>query len=147
MWSTMTGDGLLHAIRRSCEIKADVVSADEREGGIRAILNFGHTLGHAIEAVSGYGAYRHGEAVSIGTVFAAELSMRMGLCSSETCERIKALLSKAGLPTDLPSIPMDTLIKSMELDKKVLNKKIRFVLVEKIGSVVVRELEKEALEE
>ncbi|MFQ5329262.1 MAG: 3-dehydroquinate synthase [Thermodesulfobacteriota bacterium] len=141
------GDALLHAIRRSCEIKANVVSADEREGGIRAILNFGHTIGHAIEAVSGYGEYRHGEAVSIGTVFAAELSLKMGLCGKKTCERIKALLSKAALPVTLPSIPMDTLIKSMELDKKVLNKRIRFVLVEKIGRVVVRELEKEALEE
>jgi len=141
------GDALLYAISRSCEIKADVVSADEREGGVRAILNFGHTLGHAIEAVSGYGEYRHGEAVSIGTVFAAELSMKMGLCSRETCARIKALLSKAGLPVTLPSIPMDTLVKSMELDKKVLNKQIRFVLVEKIGRVVVRELDKVSLEE
>jgi 3-dehydroquinate synthase len=141
------GDGLLHAIRRSCEIKADVVSADEREGGLRAILNFGHTLGHAIEAVSGYGEYRHGEAVAMGMVFAAELSMNMGLCGEKTCERIKALLLRAGLPVALPPISMDTLLKSMELDKKVLNKRIRFVLVEDIGKVVVRELEKGALEE
>jgi shikimate kinase/3-dehydroquinate synthase len=141
------GDGLLHAIRLSCEIKADVVSADEMEGGLRAILNFGHTLGHAIEAVSGYGEYRHGEAVAMGMVFAAELSMNMGLCGEKTCERIKALLLRAGLPVALPPISMDTLLKSMELDKKVLNKRIRFVLVEDIGKVVVRELEKGALEE
>ncbi len=141
------GDGILHAVRRSCEIKADVVSADEREGGLRAILNFGHTLGHAIEAVSGYGEYRHGEAVAMGMVFAAELAMNMGLCGEKTCERIKALLLRAGLPVALPPISMDTLLKSMELDKKVLNKRIRFVLVEDIGRVVVRELEKGALEE
>ncbi|MFQ5585454.1 MAG: 3-dehydroquinate synthase [Thermodesulfobacteriota bacterium] len=141
------GDNLLHAVRHSCEIKADVVAADEREGGVRSILNFGHTLGHAIEATSGYGEYRHGEAVAMGMVFAADLSLKMGLCHEDTKKRIKMLLSRAGLPTEPPHVPFDILLKSMELDKKVIGEKIRFVLVEEIGNVTVCELGKGQLRE
>ena len=128
-----------HAIERSCEIKAEVVGKDETESGLRSILNLGHTFGHAIEAVSGYGTYRHGEAVSIGMVMAAGFSARLGLCSSDVEARLKGLLAVLGLPVDAPDIPAEALIESMRLDKKVSGDKLRFILVTGLGQVVLKE--------
>lgn len=126
-----------YLIERSCSIKARVVGKDEREAGLRAILNFGHTLAHAIETVSGY-RYRHGEAVSIGMVYAANLSLKMGLCSETAVKRIENLLLSLGLPVKGKRLSSDRLVKALETDKKVLNGKIRFVLLREIGKVEVQ---------
>jgi 3-dehydroquinate synthase len=128
---------LARIIARCCEIKADVVSQDETESGLRAILNFGHTIGHALEAISGYGKYLHGEAISIGQVYAARLSERiLGLPATDT-ERIPVLLERAGLPIDvkLTSAQKQKLFAAMKLDKKVSAGEIKFVLAQQIGRV------------
>ena len=136
------GDSLLHAIKRSCEIKADVVSEDEKETGIRAILNFGHTIGHAIEAATHYKELRHGEAVAIGMVAATRLSLKLGLCSKDVCRRVEGLISNIGLPVKLSAIrcqlSANDLLKAMDIDKKVVGGKIKFVLVEDIGRMVFK---------
>jgi 3-dehydroquinate synthase len=142
---TASGDELVKAIERSCEIKAEVVGADERETGIRSILNFGHTFAHAIETGAGYGRFKHGEAVSIGMVMAAELSARLGLCNDSVPARIKALLSALGLPVDLPELSAEALIESMKLDKKVAGGRIRFVLTAELGKVLLKEVDEEEL--
>ncbi|MDO8445231.1 MAG: 3-dehydroquinate synthase [Deltaproteobacteria bacterium] len=126
---------LLHIVKRSCAIKAAVVEADERESGLRAILNFGHTFGHAVEAVTKYKEYKHGEAVAIGMVYASKLSHRTGLCSKSVVERVRNLIKKAGLPTEAPNFPRKSFLKAMEIDKKVVGGELRFVLVEGIGKV------------
>ncbi|MBI5874459.1 MAG: 3-dehydroquinate synthase [Deltaproteobacteria bacterium] len=140
-----SGDSLLHAIKRSCEIKADVVSEDETETGVRAILNFGHTFGHAIEAATHYKELRHGEAVALGMAAAARLSLKLGLCSKEVCERIERLISKIGLPTKLSAISnhlsASDLFKAMEVDKKMAGGKIKFVMVEAIGKTTFRQID------
>lgn len=133
------GRELTRAIERSCEIKAEVVGKDETESGLRSILNLGHTFGHAIEAASGYGTYRHGEAVSIGMVMAVGFSARLGLCGTEIEERVRGLLSSLGLPTDAPDIPAEALMEAMRLDKKVSGDKLRFILVTGLGKVVLKE--------
>lgn len=128
-----------HIIKRSCEIKAEVVSADERESGIRAILNYGHTFGHAVETETGYSKYLHGEAVAMGMCLAARLSVVMGIMDSAHSDRIKSLVDAYGLPYELPKdVNGDKLISLMSLDKKALAGKITFILPEKIGSVVIR---------
>ena len=124
---------LLHAVRVSCQLKAEVVAEDEREAGRRAILNFGHTFGHAIERCQGYGDWLHGEAVAAGMVMAAKLS---GL-DSESTDRLTRLVRAAGLPVDPPTAGSAQLLAAMGLDKKVTNKKLRFVLLERIGSAFV----------
>ena len=132
-----TGDrGLLEAlVSRSCEIKAEVVHEDEREGGLRAILTFGHTLGHAIEKVAGYGAYLHGEAIAIGMVYAARLSVaERGLPPAEA-ERIARLLEALGLPVRAPGLGWDRLREAMGVDKKSVGRAPRFVLADAVGSV------------
>lgn len=134
------GPEIDEAIERSCAIKAEVVGKDETETGLRAILNFGHTFGHAIEALSGYGSVRHGEAVSIGMVMASGLSVALGLCPQAAAARVKALLGSLGLPIDPPGIPVDKWIGSMKLDKKVKEGKTRFVLVEDIGRVALKDV-------
>jgi 3-dehydroquinate synthase len=139
------GAALRKAIERSCAVKAEVVSSDEREGGLRAILNFGHTFGHAIESVAGYGTFRHGEAVSMGMVMASRFSAWLGLCPGETAERVAGLLLRTGLPVEAPRMPADALLRSMQLDKKVKGARLRFVLVEKIGGVVLREVDSMAV--
>lgn len=129
---------LATVIARCCEIKAEVVGQDETESGLRAILNFGHTIGHAIENISGYGKYLHGEAISIGQVAAAELSTELqGLPAGETA-RIRGLFERAGLPTtiQLNSAQRRRLFAAMSLDKKVSGGEIKFVLAERIGKVV-----------
>jgi shikimate kinase/3-dehydroquinate synthase len=125
---------LAHAIARSCEIKADVVRQDEREGGLRAILNFGHTFGHAIENGLGYGAWLHGEAVGCGMVMAADLSRRMGLVEEATVARMRDLVAAAGLPTVAPDLGADRWLELMEVDKKNEGGAIKFILLKPLGS-------------
>ncbi|HHY83685.1 MAG TPA: 3-dehydroquinate synthase [Clostridiales bacterium] len=119
---------LIQAIHRSCEIKADVVTADEREQGLRTILNFGHTIGHAIEAAAGFSTYTHGEAVSMGMVAEAVIAHLMGLIPMEYINRIRNILSGAGLPVTIPDIDNSSLLKLMQHDKKNKDGKIAFVL-------------------
>jgi 3-dehydroquinate synthase len=129
---------LAHAVRRSCEIKAEVVAGDEREAGRRAILNFGHTFGHAIEAALGYGEWLHGEAVGCGMVMAAELSRLLGLVDAAFVARLRALVIKAGLPVQAPAIALPTFIELMRGDKKASDGEIQFVLIERMGCAVIR---------
>lgn len=133
---------LAHAVRRSCEIKAWVVGQDERESGLRAILNFGHTFGHAIEAGLGYGKWLHGEAVGAGMVMAAELSRRLGLVDPEFVERLRRLIARAGLPTKGAVLNADDnagrYLELMRIDKKSEAGEIRFVLIDGPGKAVVR---------
>jgi len=132
------GIALTHAIHRSCAIKAAIVAADERETGERALLNFGHTFGHAIEAAQGYGAWLHGEAVAAGMVCASRLSERVcGLDASQS-ERIASLVAVARLPTAPPSIEAARWLDLMGRDKKVSDGSIRFVLLEALGRAVLR---------
>ncbi len=126
-------DLLATAIARSCELKAAVVSEDERESGRRAILNYGHTFGHAIERCQGYGDWLHGEAVAAGMVMAARLS---GLPDADV-DRLSGLLQRAGLPVSPPALGAERLLEAMGLDKKVLKNRLRFVLLERIGSAFV----------
>jgi 3-dehydroquinate synthase len=130
-------EALAYAIRRSCENKAEVVAADEREGGIRALLNLGHTFGHAIEAGLGYGNWLHGEAVAAGTVMAADLSRRLGWLAEADVARIRALFQRARLPTTAPDLGPETYLELMGLDKKVENGRIRFVLLKRIGEAIL----------
>jgi 3-dehydroquinate synthase len=124
---------LAHAIQRSCEIKAAVVSEDETERGKRALLNFGHTFGHAIENCLGYGEWLHGEAVAAGMVMATELS-ELG---DDDTTRVRELIAAAGLPVRPPAIAADELRSAMELDKKVMAKQLRFVLLRSVGDAFV----------
>ena len=123
-------DALAYAIRRSCELKAVVVAEDEREAGRRAILNFGHTFGHAIERCQGYGDWLHGEAVAAGMIMAAQLS---GLAPADV-ERLRALVAAAGLPVEPPAIAPEDWMSAMGMDKKVQGKRLRFVLLDDIGT-------------
>lgn len=125
------------AVRRSCEIKAGVVALDEREGGIRATLNFGHTFGHAIEAGMGYGEWLHGEGVGCGMVMAADLSHRLGFIDVETRTRIKRLVRAAMLPTVAPDLGVDRYIALMKVDKKAEAGSIKFILLRKLGEAFI----------
>jgi 3-dehydroquinate synthase len=127
-------EALAHAIQRSCEIKADVVRRDEREGGLRAVLNFGHTFGHAIENGLGYGEWLHGEAVGCGMVMAADLSHRLGLVDKASALRVRDLVQKAGLPTVAPDLGLSRWIELMEVDKKNEGGAIKFILLKPLGS-------------
>ena len=128
---------LIEAIQRSCMNKAEVVEADEHERGVRALLNLGHTFGHAIENGMGYGVWLHGEAVAAGTVLAAELSQRMHMISTADVERIRKLYIQAGLPVAAPNLGADKYLHLMGLDKKVEGGKMRFILLKRIGEAVV----------
>jgi 3-dehydroquinate synthase len=129
---------LTQLIRRSCAIKARIVTEDEREGGKRAWLNYGHTLGHALESHLHYKILTHGEAVAYGMWFAALLSLKMGLCSNPTVERQRRLLERAGLFRELPSLDFGKIYQKMLLDKKARNGRILFVLTRKIGVVTIQ---------
>jgi 3-dehydroquinate synthase len=129
---------LAHAVRRSCELKAQVVAEDEREAGQRAILNFGHTFGHAIEAGAGYGEWLHGEAVAAGMVMAAELSARVGSLRREDAERVTRLIARAGLPVRGPKLALDKYLELMQVDKKAAAGKVRFILLDGVGRAVLR---------
>jgi 3-dehydroquinate synthase len=128
---------LAYAIERSCHIKATVVSRDERENGLRAILNFGHTFGHAIESATNYDTYLHGEAVGLGMLVAANLSRRLGLIDGDAERRVRDILARAGLPTETPRIGAARAFELMQMDKKVLAGTVRLVLLEKLGRAVV----------
>jgi 3-dehydroquinate synthase len=140
-------DALTHAIARSIEIKAEIVALDEREAGIRAYLNFGHTFGHAIEAGLGFGAWLHGEAVGAGMVMAADLSRRLGLIEADVAERLRRLIDRARLPVRGPPLPAERYLELMAIDKKAQAGKIRFVLLDALGNATVREAPEEALRE
>ena len=129
---------LAAAVVRSCEIKAGVVGADERESGLRAILNFGHTFGHAIEAGAGYGQWLHGEAVGTGMVMAADLSHRLGLIDATVPGRLRAAVAAAGLPVQGPGWPAERYVQLMSVDKKASQGIPKFVLLEALGRAVVR---------
>jgi 3-dehydroquinate synthase len=128
------------AIHRSCADKAEVVAADEREAGERALLNLGHTFGHAIETGLGYGEWLHGEAVAAGTLIAAELSCRLGWLAADAMQRIEALFVLAGLPVRGPRLGAGRYLELMRHDKKVLDGRLRLVLLEGIGKAVVTDI-------
>jgi 3-dehydroquinate synthase len=133
-------EAVAHVVQRSCELKAAVVSKDEREGGLRAILNFGHTVGHAIETAENY-TMRHGEAVAIGMVYASRLAHRAGLCDAALPERVESLIASYGLPAKLTALKrrpgVTELLDTMMIDKKTEAGKVKFVLPRKIGEVIV----------
>ncbi|MES2049242.1 MAG: bifunctional shikimate kinase/3-dehydroquinate synthase AroKB [Pseudomonadota bacterium] len=136
---------LAHAITRSCEIKADVVRQDEREGGLRAILNFGHTFGHAIESGLGYGKWLHGEAVGCGMVMAADLSYRMGYIDYVSKIRVQNLIEAAGLPVLAPDLGEERWLELMEVDKKNEGGKIKFILLKPLGAPHITTVPKDTL--
>jgi 3-dehydroquinate synthase len=126
-----------YAVRRSCEIKARIVAADEHEHGQRALLNLGHTFGHAIETATGYGEWLHGEAVAVGMLLATDLSQRLGLLDTPDLQRIRMLLQRAGLPDTAPCIGAKRALELMGMDKKVLQGRIRLVLLSRLGAGVL----------
>ena len=134
------GEALLQTLlERSAAAKALVVAADEREGGLRAILNYGHTLGHCVETLSGYGTYLHGEAVGLGMLAAGALSRHLGLWSAQEENRQRALIAAAGLPLNWPPLDPDAVLACLQGDKKVRQGKVRFVLPTAIGQVQIRD--------
>ena len=141
----MDAASLAYAIQRSCEIKADVVRQDEREGGLRAVLNFGHTFAHAIEAGLGYGVWLHGEAVGCGMVMAADLSHRLGYIVAPTKQRVAALVHAAGLPTVAPDLGYERWLELMAVDKKNEGGQIKFILVKPLGIPLITTVPHEVL--
>jgi 3-dehydroquinate synthase len=129
---------LAHAVVRSCELKAWVVGQDERESGLRAVLNFGHTFGHAIEAGLGYGEWLHGEAVGCGMVMGALLSERLGGVDAKFVQRLTDLIRKAGLPVKGPRLGADRYLELMRVDKKAEAGEIKFIVIDKPGHAVLR---------
>jgi len=129
---------ITHAVVESCRIKAEIVAADERETGERALLNFGHTFGHAIETATGYGTWLHGEAVAAGMVLASRLSVLASGLPSREAERVVQLVRRAGLPIEPPSLELTTWLESMARDKKVESGAVRFVLLESLGRAAIR---------
>jgi 3-dehydroquinate synthase len=136
---------LAYSIQRSCEIKADVVRQDEREGGLRAILNFGHTFGHAIENGLGYGQWLHGEAVGCGMVMAADLSHRLGYIDAVSKDRLTALVKAAGLPVVAPDLGAARWLELMEVDKKNEGGAIKFILIKPLGQPLITNVPQDAL--
>jgi len=130
-------DALQYAVMRSCQNKAEVVAADERESGERALLNLGHTFGHAIESGMGYGNWLHGEGVAAGTMMAADLSRRMGWISEQDVARIRTLFERANLPVIAPDLGVECYLDYMGMDKKVEGGKLRFVLLKGVGQAVI----------
>jgi 3-dehydroquinate synthase len=130
-------DALTHAIRRSCEVKAAIVARDEREQGDRALLNLGHTFGHAIESATNYSTWLHGEAVGAGMLLAADMSQRLGWMSDADVQRVEHVLRLFGLRTDVSELTAGTLAEKMKIDKKVAAGRIRLVLLKGIGKSVV----------
>jgi 3-dehydroquinate synthase len=135
MEELLAGDplALAHVIHRSCEIKAEIVGRDEREQGDRALLNLGHTFGHAIEAATGYTQWLHGEAIGAGLLMAAAMSQHCGLMTSDEVLRVRNLVGRTGLPTRIDSVSPDSAFEHMRIDKKVQSGRIRLILLRKIG--------------
>lgn len=139
---------LAEAVYRSCAHKARIVANDEKEQGERALLNLGHTFGHAVESYLGYGEWLHGEAVAVGMVMAADLSHRMGWISAEDLQRTKKIILRAKLPVICPKIPLDQFLAYMSHDKKVLNGQLRLVLLKRLGqAVITREFDAELMKQ
>jgi 3-dehydroquinate synthase len=134
---------VIHAIKRSCEIKAQVVATDERESDRRRILNYGHTIGHALESLAGYRGLIHGEAVGIGLVGEAELACDMGLCGPEVVERIRSLVQRAGLSDQISRVSFPSLWGAMQHDKKVVGGRVIGVWPVRIGEVIIRPIEQQ----
>ena len=124
---------LIKIIKRNCEIKADIVVKDEKESGLRKLVNYGHTVGHALETLTNYGKYSHGEAIAIGMVVAGRIASKMGMLSNGELVRQNNLIKKAGLPIKVPQIDTNKIINELGKDKKVVGGKIEFVLLEEIG--------------
>ena len=133
-------------VYQTAGIKAEVVTQDEKDMGLRGILNYGHTIGHAIESVSDFGI-RHGNAVAVGMIAAGQISNKMGMLSESDASRLKDTIAEAGLPTDMPELKLEEIIPAMRHDKKVLNEKIRFVLIKNIGNAVITDKVKLSLVE
>lgn len=131
-------EAAVHMIARSCEIKAAVVSEDEKESGLRRILNFGHTMAHAIEKETGYIRYNHGEAVAIGMIGAADISARLGMVSADDVARVEALVERMQLPTKAEGCTVDAMYRDIFHDKKTINGKVNWVLMQGIGKVTCR---------
>ncbi|MEZ4600222.1 MAG: 3-dehydroquinate synthase [Syntrophotaleaceae bacterium] len=136
----MSSEALVAAVKKSCQIKANVVETDEKESSVRAILNFGHTFGHAVETLSGYGEYRHGEAVAIGMVVAADISRRLGFCDEEDVRAITGLLNSFRLPTVPPPHSAEAYREAMMRDKKVQKGVLRMVFNQGIGDCRIEEI-------
>jgi 3-dehydroquinate synthase len=130
-------EAMAYAIERSCAIKAEIVALDEREDGVRALLNYGHTFGHAIETATGFGTWLHGEAVAAGMVLAARLSHHLGMIGATEVRRIAKLLASANLPVTAPELGLERYLELMGHDKKVQGGRIRFVLLERLGAAVL----------
>ncbi len=134
------GETLIYAVKRSCQIKAEIVELDEKEGSIRAYLNYGHTFGHAIENLSGYGQFKHGEAVSVGMIVACKVSAQYGYCTQQEVDRLTHLLQSLDLPTDPPEFSLDEYVISMQRDKKVKQGDLTLVLNRGIGDVSLQKV-------
>jgi len=134
---SLDAECLTHIVAVNCRLKAQVVEQDETESGLRAILNYGHTLGHALDAVAGYGRYRHGETVALGMVFASRVAERLGLADAEVTTRQVRLLEALGLPTALDEVDASAVLSAMHLDKKTVGGELRLVLPRRIGSVAI----------
>ena len=141
--SKLDEESVIRAIKRSCEIKAQVVAADERESDRRRILNYGHTIGHALESLAGYRGLIHGEAVGIGLVHEADLACHMGLCGRDVVERIRSLVQRAGLPEQDSPVSFRSLWGAMQHDKKVVGGRVIGVWPVQIGEVVIRPIEQQ----
>ena len=133
-------DVMIPLVKRSCQIKADVVEIDEKESSLRAILNFGHTFGHAVETLSGYGVVRHGEAVAIGMVVAAAAATELGLCREEDLATLRKLLASFQLPITLPPLGLSDILEVMARDKKVKNGVLRLILNRGLGDCEIRDI-------
>jgi len=137
-WRYLDQELLSTILIRSCQAKADVVSKDEKEAGLRAILNYGHTIGHAVESLTGYKLVNHGEAVAIGMVAAGKIAVKLKLWQEEEAQRQDALIQKAGLPTQLPAgLDLEAILDTLQTDKKVQDGKVRFILPTQIGQVTI----------
>jgi 3-dehydroquinate synthase len=134
-------DALVYAIKKSCQIKADIVEIDERESSIRAHLNFGHTFGHAIENLAGYGQWKHGEAVAVGMVVAAKIAQAKGICSADDVARLVRLLRAVDLPVEPPEFSLAAYVEAMQRDKKVSQGALTMVLNQGIGTVVLEPID------
>ncbi len=139
-------DTVSTVIRQCCLIKADITSRDETEKGVRAYLNFGHTLGHAVETLTGYSRFLHGEAVAIGMLAAAQLSHTLGFCEAEDVDRIDSLITAVGLPVAIPPFPVSDYLQAMLKDKKKTGSIINVVLMKRIGDVFLRPVAQEQLQ-
>lgn len=136
-------DALTRAVAGSCRIKAGVVSRDERETGERALLNLGHTFGHAIETLTGYGTWLHGEAVAVGLCLAAELSVDLGFINATDAQRVRSLVTAARLPTTIAGLTCADMLEAMRLDKKALGGQVKFVLLQRLGQAVSRAVDED----